>query len=103
MIQKSRLNESGPSDQLQNRDVIEVKKEEAEEQVKSTLGSQRFTEAEDHFLRLGVKKYGYSNWSKILKDKDYEFNPSRTRDSLRIRARTLKLKKKEKSRLLGSI
>ena len=99
----TKLNESGPSDQLQNKDVIVVKKEEAEEQVKSTLGSQRFTEAEDHFLRLGVKKYGYSNWSKILKDKDYEFNPSRTRDSLRIRARTLKLKKKEKSRLLGSI
>ena len=68
----------------------EVKKELAEEHV----GLMRFTEAEDIALKAGIKKYGLGKWAKIRKDQEFQFHPSRTRDTLRGRADTLKLTKK---------
>ena len=76
---------------------LEVKREEAEEHVRhGTTSMKRFSPEEDKYLRLGVAKYGNSSWSKILHDKNNKFNPSRNRDSLRMRAKTLKIIKKAK-------
>ena len=60
--------------------------------------TKRFTAIEDNYLKLGVHKYGSSSWSKILRDKDYSFSPSRNRDSLRMRAKTLRILKKDKGK-----
>ena len=74
---------------------VEVKREEAEEHVRDgTTSMKRFSAEEDKNLKLGVAKYGSSSWSKILHDKDYKFKPSRNRDSLRMRAKTLRITKK---------
>ena len=74
---------------------VEVKREEAEENVRDGPTSmKRFSAEEDKNLRLGVAKHGSSSWSKILHDKDYQFKPSRNRDSLRMRAKTLRIIKK---------
>ena len=75
-------------------DDIELKKEEVEEEVKKLL----FSETEDSFLRAGVVKYANScrKWSDILKDEEYKFHPTRTRDTIRMRATTLGLGKDKK-------
>ena len=62
--------------------LVDVKKEEAEDQVRICALLKKFTPEEDSFLKHGVQKYGNSRWSKILKDKEYKFAPLRTRDSL---------------------
>ena len=73
-------------------DDIEVKKEELE----GKKGLFRFTSLEDSFIRTGVERHGKSKskWADILKDPEYTFHPSRTRDTLRMRAGTLKIGKK---------
>ena len=77
-------------------DDVEVKREEAEKQVgrqkKSTKANKRFSEAEDCFLKQGILKYGNSNWAKILADPQYQFESSRDRDSLRMRAKSVAFK-----------
>ena len=75
---------------------VEVKKEEADKQVAHSMSSKRFTLEEDSFLKKGVQKHGLSSWSHIVRDKEYSFHPSRTRDSLRMRAKTLGISKKKK-------
>ena len=77
---------------LVTTDDIEVKKEELE----GKKGSFRFTSLEDSFIRTGVERHGKSKskWADILKDPEYTFHPSRTRDTLRMRAGTLKIGKK---------
>ena len=72
-------------------DDIDLKKEEVEEEVKKVL----FSQTEDDFLNAGLLKYATSSrkWADILKDEEYQFHPSRTRDTLRVRATTLKLGK----------
>ena len=79
---------------LSNDVDVEVKKEEAQLCVVDGPKLLRFTPAEDEFLRQGTKKYGLSQWSKILKDPDYQFHNSRTRDSLRVRAETVGITKR---------
>ena len=71
-------------------DDIEVKKEEME-QVKRLS----FSPEENSFIREGYVKYktSSSKWSDILKDTDYKFHPSRTRDAIRMRANSLGLTK----------
>ena len=75
---------------------IEVKREEAEDAARRGGSIKRFTVTEDGYLKKGVTKYGKSSWSKILQDTDYTFTPTRNRDSLRMRAKTLGLLKKPK-------
>ena len=70
----------------------DIKKEEDEEVNQSS----RFNQEEDNFLRLGIKKFGYGRWAKIIKHSDYKFKKGRTRDALRMRANTLKLNKTNK-------
>lgn len=79
-----------------NQMDVEIKKEEVQNQVDGDKKLMRFTSKEDSFLRDGIGKYGFGQWSKILKDNAYPFHTSRDRDSLRIRARTLKIKAKRK-------
>ena len=68
-------------------DDIDVKKEELEDAKRVS-----FTPDEDSFLRDGIKKYGNSKtkWADILKDEEYKFHPTRTRDTLRVRSTSLK-------------
>ena len=47
-----------------------------------------FTKAEDKFLTDGVKKYG-KNWTNIIRDETYRFNPSRKTCTLLQRAKVL--------------
>ena len=54
----------------------------------------KFTKEEDEFLNLGIERYGRKSWASILKDKDFNFHKSRTRDSLRVRADSAAFKKK---------
>ena len=70
---------------------VEVKKEEVEKELKDGLRLKRFTCDEAAALKEGVTKYGYGMWRQILKDDTLNFHPLRTRDSLRMRAKTLKL------------
>ena len=75
----------------------DVKREEVHQHLTQSPKILRFTPQEDQFLRNGTAKYGLSQWSKILKDKDYQFHPCRSRDSLRIRAETIGITKRKKS------
>ena len=71
-------------------DDIDVKKEELEQVKRLT-----FTPEENSFIRAGYDKYkdSCSKWSDILKDTEYKFHSSRTRDSIRMRANSLGLTK----------
>ena len=66
--------------------IIDVK-EEADQTAgaKGRKKTKKFTPAEDNALIAGVKKYGVGHWGKILRDKEFKFDPSRARDSLRMR------------------
>ena len=46
-----------------------------------------FSEEEDAFLARGLKKYGKGRWTRILKDPDYKFHPSRNNATLMMRAK----------------
>lgn len=81
----------------------EVKEEMLDNQVSTMQCQKRFCPKEDSALREGVKKYGLGKWSVMLQDKSLLFAPSRTRDSLRMRAGTLGLsKKKSKNKKISS-
>ena len=90
LVKPIALTENGSST-LITSDDIEVKKEELEEPKKVS-----FTEEEDKYLRDGCKKYDKSvtKWADILKDPAYKFHPTRKRDTLRCRAKTLKADKR---------
>ena len=65
-----------------------------EEMVSQNRPLKRFSENEDINLFKGMKKYGKHAWASILNDKEFSFNKERTRDSLRVRASSLKFKRK---------
>ena len=75
---------------------LDVKKEEAQRQVEDPPRLLRFTADEDMYLRRGTTKYGIGQWAKILKDQDFQFHIGRTRDSLRMRAETLRITKRKR-------
>ena len=88
--------EHTPGQECIDEKGLEVKKEELDTEGEKKKLS--FTAEEDKFLRLGYVKYSKcpSKWAKILKDSAYSFQDGRTRDSLRVRATTLKISKKKK-------
>ena len=59
-------------------------------------------------MKAGIKKYGYGKWKDIISDKVFSFHPSRTRDTIRVRAKSLNLlvkpecKKKANNRRVSS-
>ena len=54
----------------------------------------RFSNKEDEYLKLGIKKYGTSSWASIIGDKTFQFHSTRTRDALRVRAGSMTFKRK---------
>lgn len=75
---------------------VNIKKELASKEVKKVSKATKnikFSGEEDLFLLRGIKKHGLKNWSAILKDDEYTFQKSRTRDSLRVRADSAAFKK----------
>ena len=44
------------------------------------------TKAEDNFLREGITKHGFGQWTAILRNADFHFQDGRTVDSLKKRA-----------------
>ena len=77
---------------------VEVKREEVESELARGTRLKRFTLEEDSFLKEGVRKYGVGRWSHILRDENLKFHPSRTRDSLRMRADTIGITNKKSRR-----
>ena len=59
----------------------------------NTARNVRFTAEEHRFLKSGIDKHGKRAWSLILKDKQFRFNETRTRDALRMRADSVAFKK----------
>jgi len=73
---------------------VEVKKEMAFKEVsKKTTRNIKFSQKEDKELLKGIQKHGEKSWASIIKDESLEFHPSRTRDSLRVRADSAAFKK----------
>ena len=101
----SRSTRSSATQSQQSQSTVskEMKEEMVENELASVQCQKRFCPREDNALREGVKKYGLGKWSVMLQDKSLLFAPSRTRDSLRMRAGTLGLsKKKTKSKRKSS-
>ena len=48
----------------------------------------KFTAEEDYFLKEGITKHGFGQWTAILRDLDFRFQEGRTVDSLKKRAAT---------------
>ena len=46
----------------------------------------KFTKEEDDFLRKGITKHGFGQWTAILRDSDFKFQEGRRADSLKKRA-----------------
>ena len=46
----------------------------------------KFTADEDDFLKKGINRHGYGQWTAILRDSDLKFQEGRTADSLKKRA-----------------
>ena len=47
----------------------------------------KFTTQEDYFLKEGITKHGFGQWTAILRALDFKFQDGRTADSLKKRAR----------------
>ena len=77
---------------------VEVKREEVEIEIACGTRLKRFSLEEDSFLKEGIRKYGIGRWSHMLRDTDLKFHPSRTRDSLRVRADTIGITNTKKKR-----
>ena len=73
---------------------VEVKKEIASREVtRRSSRNVKFSPGEDNELLRGIQKHGEKNWAAIIKDDTFDFHPSRTRDSLRVRADSAAFKK----------
>ena len=61
--------------------------------MKKQNKTKNFPPEEDMYLKPEIEKYG---WSSILKDSAYKFQPTRTRDFLRMRATSSGFRKNNK-------
>jgi len=77
---------------IPNDDIV-IKKEVVSLVTKKPLKNVKFSNDEDKHLETGIRKYGRKAWAQILKDGNFEFHSSRTRDSLRMRADSSAFKK----------
>ena len=46
----------------------------------------KFTKEEDDYLKEGVARHGFGQWTAILRDDDFQYQGGRTADSLKKRA-----------------
>ena len=81
-----------PCKTIPNDDIV-VKKEVVNLITTKPGRNTKFSAEEDGYLKVGIIKYGRKAWVSILKDNEYKFHPSRTRDSLRVRADSMAFKK----------
>ena len=74
---------------------VKTKQEEIQNHFKQSNGTKnkKFSVEEDQCLLNGIQKYGKGRWAAILKDKEFKFHGTRTRDSLRMRAESSAFKK----------
>lgn len=75
---------------------VPIKGEHAASAVKKQNKTKNFPPEEDMYLKPGIKKYGLKSWSSILKYSAYKFQPTRTRDFLRMRATSSGFRKNNK-------
>ena len=100
MINLNAINNHGSessSNALNNSKIsnsVTVKKECEEKELSKNV---KFTTKEDDHLISAIKKHWRKSWSGILKDKNFEFHASRTRDSLRVRAEAAQFKRRLKT------
>ena len=73
---------------LSNKELCSVPRKTPKKRVK-------FSEEEDAFLVMGIKKYGKGQWKQMLRDPELNFNSCRTSDTLIKRALARKLIKKK--------
>ena len=66
-----------------NESIPEVKIEEG---LTGRKKKTAFSKEEDVFLRSGIKRHGWGNWTSILRDKSYKFFPTRQASTLHRRA-----------------
>ena len=67
------------------RDSPRKTQSRAQRKVRRVL---KFTSEEDQFLREGIRKYGFGQWTAILRDSNFKFQEGRVADSLKKRAGT---------------
>ena len=82
--------EAGPSvERVQNissspkKDVLPKRILRSHKNIRHVL---KFTKEEDDFLKEGITKHGFGQWTAILRDNDFHFQEGRTADSLKKRA-----------------
>ena len=82
--------EAGPSvERVQNissspkKDVLPKRILRSHKNIRHVL---KFTKEEDAFLKEGITKHGFGQWTAILRDDDFHFQEGRTADSLKKRA-----------------
>ena len=82
--------EAGPSvERVQNissspkKDALPKRILRSDKNVRHVL---KFTKEEDEFLKEGITKHGFGQWTAILRDDDFQFQDGRTTDSLKKRA-----------------
>ena len=73
---------------LPNKELCSVPSKAPKNRVK-------FSEEEDAFLVMGIKKYGKGQWKQMLRDPELNFNSCRTSGTLIKRAIARKLIKKK--------
>ena len=86
----SSTSEAGPSvERVQNissspkKDALPKRILRSHRNIRHVL---KFTKEEDDFLKEGITKYGFGQWTAILRDHDFKFQDGRTADSLKKRA-----------------
>ena len=86
----SLTSEAGPSvERVQNissspkKDALPKRILRSHKNIRHVL---KFTKEEDDFLKGGITKHGFGQWTAILRDHDFKFQDGRTADSLKKRA-----------------
>ena len=84
---KMRVEHFAETSALPNKELCSVPRMTPKKRVK-------FSEEEDAFLVMWIKKYGKCQWKQMLRDPELNFNSCRTSDPLMKRAIARKLIKK---------
>ena len=65
------------------KDAMPKRTERSQRNTRHVL---KFTKQEDDFLKEGITKHGFGQWTAILRDDDFQFQDGRTANSLKKRA-----------------
>ena len=88
-----RVSKSASATSVENADIEIPRQPTTDDLPIEHLRSQRklrrilkFTSDEDDFLKKGMDRHGFGQWTAILRDTDFKFQDGRTADSLKKRA-----------------